>query len=83
MPAATATAVKSRYDIDGFLNAIGDVPVTTDTQRVRLRSRDYFWYIAGPQQAAARQVGRRGGDAAQRGGRDPRRRGLREAAHSR
>ena len=23
---------------------IGDVPVTTDTQRVRLRSRDYFWY---------------------------------------
>ena len=40
MPAATATAVKSRYDIDGFLNAIGDVPVTTDTQRVRLRSRD-------------------------------------------
>jgi FAD/FMN-containing dehydrogenase len=44
MPAATATAVKSRYDIDGFLNAIGDVPVTTDTQRVRLRSRDYFWY---------------------------------------
>ena len=44
MPAAPATAVKSRYDIDGFLSAIGDVPVTTDTQRVRLRSRDYFWY---------------------------------------
>ena len=44
MPAAPATAVKPRYDIDGFLSAIGDVPVTTDTQRVRLRSRDYFWY---------------------------------------
>jgi len=39
-----APAVKARYDIDGFLNAIGDVPVTTDPQRVRLRSRDYFWY---------------------------------------
>jgi len=30
MPAATATAAKSRYDIEGFLSAIGDVPVTTD-----------------------------------------------------
>ena len=44
MPAAPATATKSRYDIEGFLRAIGDVPVTTDSQRVRLRSRDYFWY---------------------------------------
>ncbi len=34
----------ARYDIDGFLKRIGDVPVTTDMQRVRLRSRDYFWY---------------------------------------
>ena len=41
---ATATAATPRYDIDGFLKTIGDVPVTTDTQRVRLRSRDYFWY---------------------------------------
>ena len=43
MPAAAA-ATTARYDIDGFLKIIGDVPVTTDVQRVRLRSRDYFWY---------------------------------------
>src|SRR5262245_59306153 len=43
---ATATAAKpaARYDIDALLGMIGDVPVTTDMQRVRLRSRDYFWY---------------------------------------
>ena len=41
---ATAAAANARYDIDGLMRAIGDVPVTTDTQRVRLRSRDYFWY---------------------------------------
>jgi FAD/FMN-containing dehydrogenase len=41
-PASPAPA--SRYDIDGFMADIGDVPVVTDVQRVRLRSRDYFWY---------------------------------------
>src|SRR5689334_2315891 len=41
---APAAATTARYDIDGLMRAIGDVPVTTDTQRVRLRSRDYFWY---------------------------------------
>src|SRR5436309_9101492 len=41
---ATAAKTAARYDMDAFLNAIGDVPVTTDVQRVRLRSRDYFWY---------------------------------------
>jgi len=41
---ATAAKSTARYDIDAFLAAIGDVPVTTDLQRVRLRSRDYFWY---------------------------------------
>jgi len=41
---ATAAKTAARYDIDGFLKLIGDVPVTTDMQRVRLRSRDYFWY---------------------------------------
>jgi FAD/FMN-containing dehydrogenase len=40
--AAEKTA--ARYDIEGLLAALGDVPVTTDMQRVRLRSRDYFWY---------------------------------------
>ncbi|MEA2930199.1 MAG: hypothetical protein QOG38_2627 [Hyphomicrobiales bacterium] len=44
MPAATAAANTARYDIGRFLGEIGDVPVTTDMQRVRLRSRDYFWY---------------------------------------
>jgi FAD/FMN-containing dehydrogenase len=43
MPAAAEKAA-ARYDIDGLLGAIGDIPVTTDMQRVRLRSRDYFWY---------------------------------------
>src|SRR5271165_6953020 len=27
-----------------FLNDIADIPVTTDRQRVRRRSRDFFWY---------------------------------------
>src|SRR4051794_27960578 len=36
MPASAAKTT-ARYDIDAFLNAIGDVPVTTDMQRVRLR----------------------------------------------
>jgi FAD/FMN-containing dehydrogenase len=44
MPAATAAATTARYDIGLFLREIGDIPVTTDMQRVRLRSRDYFWY---------------------------------------
>src|SRR5882724_4054870 len=44
MPATAAATAPTRYDIAGFLKGIGDVPVTTDTQRVRLRSRDYFWY---------------------------------------
>src|SRR5437868_4677626 len=41
---ATAAETTARYDIDRFLGVVGDVPVTTDMQRVRLRSRDYFWY---------------------------------------
>jgi FAD/FMN-containing dehydrogenase len=48
MPEMTAAPARSapapRYDIDAFLKDIGDVPVTTDLQRVRIRSRDYFWY---------------------------------------
>jgi FAD/FMN-containing dehydrogenase len=27
-----------------FLNDVSDIPVTTDRQRVRRRSRDFFWY---------------------------------------
>jgi FAD/FMN-containing dehydrogenase len=44
MPATAAAPAPARYDIEAFLKAVGDVPVTTDMQRVRLRSRDYFWY---------------------------------------
>jgi hypothetical protein len=40
----TRSQPTTRYDIDALLRDIGDVPVTTDPQRVRLRSRDYFWY---------------------------------------
>jgi FAD/FMN-containing dehydrogenase len=41
-PARSAPA--ARYDIEALLKDLGDVPVTTDMQRVRIRSRDYFWY---------------------------------------
>src|SRR6476620_2286255 len=44
MQASAAAATSPRYDIDSFLKLIGDVPVTTDMQRVRLRLRDYCWY---------------------------------------
>src|SRR5438132_8100909 len=44
MPATAAASAPARYDIDAFLKSVGDVPVTTDMQRVRIRSRDYFWY---------------------------------------
>ena len=33
-----------RYDIAGLLAEIEGVPVTTDAQIVRRRSRDFFWY---------------------------------------
>ncbi|MGL4439630.1 MAG: FAD-binding oxidoreductase [Bosea sp. (in: a-proteobacteria)] len=40
---ATSEAA-SRYDIAGFMADIGDVPVVTEMQSVRRRSRDFFWY---------------------------------------
>jgi FAD/FMN-containing dehydrogenase len=43
-PAAVADAAPGRYDIGAFLDAIGDVPATTEARTVRLRSRDFFWY---------------------------------------
>lgn len=42
-PAQTAAA-PAVHDIAGFLAAIGDVPVVTEMQSVRRRSRDFFWY---------------------------------------
>ena len=44
MTAAPVAATTSRYDIDGFITDIGDVPVMTEPTNVRRRSRDYFWY---------------------------------------
>jgi FAD/FMN-containing dehydrogenase len=43
MSTATRPAAP-RYDIDGLIKDLGDVPVMTDMRTVRLRSRDYFWY---------------------------------------
>lgn len=34
----------SPYDISALLAELGDVPVVTDAQVVRKRSRDFFWY---------------------------------------
>ena len=44
MTAAEISRPSSRYDIDGFVADIGDVPVMTDPVNVRRRSRDFFWY---------------------------------------
>jgi FAD/FMN-containing dehydrogenase len=45
MTAAEVTRMPpSRYDIDGFVADIGDIPVMTDPVNVRRRSRDFFWY---------------------------------------
>jgi FAD/FMN-containing dehydrogenase len=42
--APNPSAPASRYDIDGLIKDLGDVPVVTDPRTVRLKSRDYFWY---------------------------------------
>ena len=34
----------SRYDLEALLGLLGDVPVITERQIVRRRSRDFFWY---------------------------------------
>jgi FAD/FMN-containing dehydrogenase len=34
----------SRHDIAGFIADMGDVPLITEMQSVRRRSRDFFWY---------------------------------------
>ncbi len=44
MTAAVSPSLSSRYDLDGFLTDIGDVPVMTDPVNLRRRSRDFFWY---------------------------------------
>jgi FAD/FMN-containing dehydrogenase len=33
-----------RYDIEGLVNDLGDVPIVTEASAVRRRSRDFFWY---------------------------------------
>ena len=57
------------------------MPVVTDIGHRAAQVARLLLVLADPQQAAARQVRRRDRRAAQRGRRDPRRRGLREAAH--
>lgn len=32
------------FNIDALLRDLGDVPVVTETQRVKKKSRDFFWY---------------------------------------
>jgi FAD/FMN-containing dehydrogenase len=34
----------ARYDIDGLIQELGDVPVVTEMGVVRRKSRDFFWY---------------------------------------
>jgi FAD/FMN-containing dehydrogenase len=41
---AIAERQSGRYDLDGFVAAIDDVPVVSDPTTVRRRSRDFFWY---------------------------------------
>ena len=59
------------------------MPVTTDMQRVRLRSRDYFWYSP----VLNKQLHGKSADVVatprDEADVDPRRGRLREAAHSR
>ena len=40
----SVAAEPTGYDISGLIAELGDVPVVTDTQVIRRRSRDYFWY---------------------------------------
>ena len=40
----SADSGPAAYDIAGLIAELGDVPVITDSQTVRRRSRDYFWY---------------------------------------
>ena len=39
-----AEAASSRYDLAALMQALGDVPVETESSTVRRRSRDFFWY---------------------------------------
>jgi FAD/FMN-containing dehydrogenase len=41
---ADRTPAHPPHDIAGFMADIGDVPVITEMQSVRRRSRDFFWY---------------------------------------
>jgi FAD/FMN-containing dehydrogenase len=40
----TTPATARRYDIDGLIKDLGDIPVITEISAVRRRSRDFFWY---------------------------------------
>jgi FAD/FMN-containing dehydrogenase len=42
--AMPVTEAASRYDIDAFLAAIGDVPSSVEPTDIKRKSRDYYWY---------------------------------------
>jgi hypothetical protein len=42
--AQRAPAAAPRYDIEGLLKDLADIPVVTEMGTVRRKSRDYFWY---------------------------------------
>lgn len=43
-PAPGAAQDARRYDIDGLIRELGDLPVVTEMGVVRRKSRDFFWY---------------------------------------
>ena len=82
MPATAAAQATSRYDIDGFLKADrGRAGHDRHAAGAAALAR-LLLVLAGPEQAAAREIGRYRRDPAQRGGRDCRCGRLRQAAHS-
>ncbi len=43
-PAPGAAQDARRYDIEGLVKELGDIPVVTEMGVVRRKSRDFFWY---------------------------------------
>ena len=37
-------ASRRRYDLEGFIAALGDVPATADPKTLAVKSRDFFWF---------------------------------------
>jgi FAD/FMN-containing dehydrogenase len=41
---SASSAFASRYDIEGLIQDLGDIPLVTEIGVVRRKSRDFFWY---------------------------------------